>query len=167
MHAILNWVKEFLILYLLLTILMHLTAADQYKKYLRFFSGIILVLMLLSPVMRLLGNDGRLETLISGEIFWEQLDSIRQDTQKLEFLQNDHYREKYETALAGDMLAQAAGYNLPVREVRVSLTQDYEISRVSIRMDLSKGQDPANIREKLKDFIKEAYGLTKDQIFVS
>ena len=44
MGTVLNWMKQFLILYLILTILTQLAAAEAYKKYLRFLSGIPFIL---------------------------------------------------------------------------------------------------------------------------
>ena len=44
MGTVLNWMKQFLILYLILTILTQLAAAEAYKKYLRFLSGIIIIM---------------------------------------------------------------------------------------------------------------------------
>ena len=35
MEAVREWMKEFLVIYLILTILMHLAAAEPYKKYLQ------------------------------------------------------------------------------------------------------------------------------------
>ena len=138
MEAVLSWIKEFLIIYLILTILMHLVINDQYKKYLRFFSGIILLTALVSPVMKLLGSAGQLESLVSYEAFWEQLDSTRQDTQKMEFLQNDHYVKKYEKAVAQDILERAGRQGYPVIRVSADLTKDYEITDVSIWLEVLK-----------------------------
>lgn len=56
MESLMEWVRNFLLLYLLLTILVSLAASDRYYKYLRFFSGIIMLLYLLAPVMRLLSE---------------------------------------------------------------------------------------------------------------
>lgn len=143
MDGILSWIKEFLIIYLILTILMHLTACDQYKKYLRFFSGIILLMALISPVLELFGSAGKLESLISYEAFWEQLDSTRQDSKKLEFMQNDHYIRKYESVIADEIMLQAKERELPVSRIQVELTEDYEINSVSVWLDIADRSNTA------------------------
>lgn len=167
MHAILSWVKQFLTAYLILTILMNLAAADQYKKYLRFLSGVILLLLLISPVLRLTGRDGRLQELISYETLKEQLGSIQQDTQKLEFLQNEHDIKKYQDAIADDIVRQAAAQQLPLRKADVTLNGDYEINKVTVFLDAAQVQDIQTAREKLLDYLKGAYGLEECQIFIS
>ena len=158
MDGILSWIKEFLIIYLILTILMHLTACDQYKKYLRFFSGIILLMALISPVLELFGSAGKLESLISYEAFWEQLDSTRQDSKKLEFMQNDHYIRKYESVIADEIMLQAKERELPVSQVQVELTEDYEISSVSVWLGISESSSTAGS----SDFVNEPESVDAD-----
>ena len=165
MEAVLSWIKEFLIIYLILTILMHLVINDQYKKYLRFFSGIILLTALVSPVMKLLGSAGQLESLVSYEAFWEQLDSTRQDTQKMEFLQNDHYVKKYEKAVAQDILERAGRQGYPVIRVSADLTKDYETTDVSIWLEvLKQAEQKDEIKQQVREFLQKAYDLKPSQI---
>lgn len=168
MDAVINWIKEFLIIYFILTILMHLVANDQYKKYLRFFSGIILLTALISPVTKLFGNAGQLESLISYEAFWEQLDSARQDSQKMEFLQNDHYVKKYEEAAAKDMYAQAVQQGYPVSRVSVTLTKDYEIHSVSVWMEVvdEAAEKDDGTAQEVCGFLQRAYDLEPSQISI-
>lgn len=164
MQDILNWIKEFLIVYLILTILTHLAASDQYKKYLRFFSGMILLLTLVTPVLRIFGEDGRLEALVSYEAFLEELDSARNDAQKLEFMQNGRYLQKYEGAIAKDIQNQADGQGLPIGRVQVSLNDNYEISHISLQIDTSKGHDFQNAKKQFSSFLNQTYGLKEHQL---
>lgn len=160
MDSIMNWMKEFLIIYLILTTLTNLAATDQYKKHLHFFSGVVLLLVLLSPILGLFGEAGRLEALISYETFWEELDSTRQDTKKLEFLQNRHYISKYEQAIARDMEVQAAAHDLSVSQIHVSLSDDYEIHQVTVWLEAPQAAD-------VKTFLMNTYGLQENQIYVN
>lgn len=164
MQDILSWIKEFLVIYLVLTILTHLAASDQYKKYLRFFSGIVLLLTLVTPVLRIFGEDGWLEAMVSNEAFLEELDSVRKDAQKLEFIQNSHFIQKYEQAVAQDIQNQAKAQGLPAGQVQVSLTDNYEISHILIQIDTSKGHDFNNAAKQFSDFLKQTYGLKEHQV---
>lgn len=166
MDAALNWMKEFLIIYFILTILMHLSAADQYKKYLKFFSGMILLLILIKPVLRLTGNSGRLEALISYEAFWEQLDGMGQSTKKLEYLQNSHYIQKYEQAMADGIMQGLQEQQIAVRKVEVDLTDVYEVQAVYVWLDKKEGQEDADTRKGLYQYLQDAYQLEGQQIVV-
>lgn len=165
MQAILDWMKEFLIIYLILTILMQLAAADQYKKYLRFISGIILMFVLLSPVLRFLNGADKPGTILNYEEFWERIDGSKQDMQDMEFLRNNRYLQKYEQAAASGIITQAAQQGIQVRMAKVSMTQDYQIKEVSVWLDdLTKQEDGGE--ERLMAFLGQTYGLSREQIVI-
>lgn len=166
MDSIMNWMKEFMIIYLILTILTSLAAADQYKKHLHFFSGVILILIFISPALGLLGDSGRLEARIGYESFWKSLDSARQDTKKLEFLQNSHYIAKYEQAIARDMQVQAEAQGLSGGRVQVRLSNDYEINEAAVWLDIPSGADYKAEKKKWVRFLMRTYGLRNEQILV-
>ena len=165
MHAVIHWMKEFLILYLLLTILMQLAAAEEYKKYLRFLSGIILMLVLVSPLLRLLTGDGGLEMMQSYDRFFGQLDAVSQDGDQLQFLQDGHNLAAYEDAVSADILSQARQKNIPVTGVSVSLSETYQIKTVTVWLDVLHTQEQPSAKEELLAFLKQTYQLEDAQIF--
>lgn len=169
MDAILNWMKEFLILYLMLTVALHLAATEEYKKYLRFLSGVILMLALISPLLRLVGLGGKLEALRAYGQFWESLDSsIPYDyAQKTDFLQNGRYIQKYEKAVAADIQSQAEGQGIPVSQVSVCLSEGYEISRVTVWLDALEKQEDPSMEDSLISFLEQTYKLDEKQIFIN
>lgn len=166
MSAILNWIKEFLILYLILTILMQLTAAEEYKKYLRFLSGIILLLVLVSPVLHLFGEDGSLKIMRPYTEFWQNMDGFSLDAQQAEFLQNEQSFQKYEKAAAAEIAARAQEQGIAVSQVRVSLSDDYAVNYVSVWLDArQKGKDPSG-KDRMVSLLKDIYHLEDRQIFI-
>ena len=168
MHSILNWMKEFMVVYLILTVLTQLCAAQPLKKYLRFFSGIILLLMLFSPVLHLFGKDGKLEEKVSYETFLEQLDGIRQDSKKLEFINNDNTIHRYEDAIARDILRQVKGQKLSVSKVQVSLNGQYEIEKVAVWLSVSvPEEEKKDVSKKLTQLLHDMYGLGEEQLSIS
>lgn len=168
MDTILNWMKEFIVVYLILTILMQLCASTPLKKYLRFLSGIILLLVMFSPILHMLGKDGKLEEKVSYETFLEQLDSIQQDAKKLEWLQNDSMIHRYEDAVAADIMRQAKGRQVEVSKIRVVLNGQYEIEQVSVWLPVSISMaDRKGARKKLIKLLQDMYGLGEGQLEVS
>ncbi len=117
MQAILNWFREFLILYLILTIFMQLAAAEQYKKYLRFLSGMILLLVLITPVLRLTGNEWDIARAY--DQFWEQMDDFSKEADALKTQQNSYELQNYEEAAASSLAAQAKEQGILTAQVRV------------------------------------------------
>lgn len=54
-----EWIQRVAYYMILVTLVMQVTAGEGYKKYIRLFTGIILILFILAPVIRLLGLDGK------------------------------------------------------------------------------------------------------------
>ena len=50
------WIKNLAVFYLLFTMVLHLVPAGKYEKYVRFFMGLLLILILLIPVFTLFGK---------------------------------------------------------------------------------------------------------------
>ena len=57
MNGIFSYLKSYVILFLVLTILLEMVPKAGMQKYIRFFSSLILVLILASPIFRILGMD--------------------------------------------------------------------------------------------------------------
>ena len=55
-----SWVKNLAVFYITLTAAAHLIPEKGYEKYIRFFMGILLVLMLCVPVFSVLGQSEKL-----------------------------------------------------------------------------------------------------------
>lgn len=71
-----EWVRGIAYYMVLVTVIMQMAAAESYRKYIRLFTGIILVLMILAPVMRIFG--------INGEEIWMQEEGYEELAQNVE-----------------------------------------------------------------------------------
>ena len=84
MGYVFTWVKNLVCFYLLLTVVLHLLPRQSYRKYVRFFSGMLLTILVVSPVLSLLGNEEALREKISQAEFFQDLDNHKLDTEHLE-----------------------------------------------------------------------------------
>ena len=62
-EAIYSWIKCLAIFYILLTMLIHLVPTGKYQRYVRFFMGLLLMAMLITPMLSILekGVEEQLE----------------------------------------------------------------------------------------------------------
>lgn len=62
-EAIYSWIKCLAIFYILLTMLIHLVPTGKYQRYVRFFMGLLLMVMLITPMLSILekGVEEQLE----------------------------------------------------------------------------------------------------------
>lgn len=78
-----EWIQRIAYYMILVTLIMQ-AAGQGYRKYMRLFTGIILILFILSPVIRLFGLNGE-EYILSAESGYEAAaERIEEKIQKLE-----------------------------------------------------------------------------------
>lgn len=140
MSYIFSWVKNLVCFYLLLTVVLHLLPRQNYRKYVRFFSGMLLTILVVSPALTLLGNEEALREKISQAEFFQDMDNRKLDTAHLEITQKEIYIREYERALEMDVSRMAAEKQLTAQEVRVRLTTEYEVESIEMTVE-AQGND--------------------------
>lgn len=128
----LAYVRGFIVLFVLLTVLLYLPPGKSYQKYIRFFAEMILTFSILSPVLSIFCDSEEFLELIEYEEFTDSLSEISRDAQKIEYMNNDYYLEKYETAIEQDVERIAGQYGFAVREANVELTEEYTVEKIQL-----------------------------------
>ena len=136
MSAVVNYIRSFMALFIVLMLLLQLVPGKNLKRYIQFFAEVVLSLGLFFPLLSFLFDSDEFLQKIQYEAFTESLSEISKDTSRMEFLQNDHYLKEYETAVEEDakQLAEryVEQYDLCVAEANVSMTEQYELSSMEI-----------------------------------
>ena len=80
-----EWLRNLAFYMVLVTAVLQLIPNRSYEKYIRFFCGLILVILLLTPVMRVIddGFEGRMRASVSDDN-WKKLEEIREQAEGLE-----------------------------------------------------------------------------------
>lgn len=160
MQTLIDWIRSILILYFLMMIILYFTAGDSYKKYIRFFMGLVLVLTILQPVLKLFGKEETLREHISYEAFRQSMEEAQFDFGNMEEAENEIYRRQYEQALEDQFLSDAKEKLLDIEDISVSLNANYELEQVTIREGLYGDGGT------LKRYLIEVYGLEEGQVLV-
>ena len=132
MGYIYAWVKNLVCFYILLTVVLHLLPKDNYQKYVRFFSGMLLTILVMSPVLSLMGSEEVLREKISQAGFFQEMDNLKLDTEHLEWQQKERYLQEYEHALEMDVSRIAEEKQLLVQEAKVQLSEDYQVESIEL-----------------------------------
>lgn len=67
LEEIYGWLQNISVYLIVMAAVMHAIPGKDYGKYIRFFSGLVLILMLSSPLLRLAGMEGTFRTLYKGK----------------------------------------------------------------------------------------------------
>ena len=153
MEAVLEWMKGIVILFVVLTALLWLVPKEQYKKYIRFFMELLIVLAVIRPVTGLIDFDGTFDEKIRNSQFMQEMENLRLDTAKLDFMQQDYRKSEYETVIAQDIRSMAEGKAYTVQEIEVSLSEQYELDTVVLTLAAAQEEEAADGEVKIENIV--------------
>lgn len=160
MQTLTDWIRSILILYFLMMIILYFAAGESYKKFIRFFMGLVLALTILRPMLSLLGKEEALREGITYESFRQSMEEAQFDFGQMEETENEVYRRQYERALEEQFLEAAKDQLLDIESISVSLNAEYELEQVTIREGLTGDG------ETLRSYLTGVYGLKEGQVLV-
>ena len=185
MQQILDWIKGIVILFVVLSALLYLVPKKQYKKYIQFFMEMIIVIAVITPITKIVYANEDFEEMIQYSEFWQEMENVQKDADKMEFVQTDYYKQQYEEAIGEDISQMAEDKGFEVTGIEVALTDDYELESVSMKIEKKEQADDAAIEKvaiggrqvsdtvkeaiyhDLKEAIKDFYRLQDSQITIT
>ena len=84
-----QWIENVAFYLVILTVAMQLIPNNNYKKYIQFFSGLILVLMLAGPVFKVFGMEQEFTEFYKNAEYQQKIEEIEEATKYLEDISNE------------------------------------------------------------------------------
>lgn len=126
MDVIYTWIKNIIVYMILNTIIMNLLGNSSYKKYVSIVSGMILVLIVISPLMKVMNLEDNLDYFIQSNEFAVETSNFQSDLSQMEEKQKDlvfdEYQKKIQKQIADMLLVEG------VYLTNISLTLDMEVA---------------------------------------
>nr|WP_304054159.1 stage III sporulation protein AF [Enterocloster clostridioformis] len=129
MEAVYGWVKNIIYYMIFLSVVNNLLADSKYGKYIRFFSGMVLILLVVSPFTGGLHLDEQISSMFKSISFQNDTDDLKQDLWGMEERRLDQVIRKYEQAVAADVEAMAREEGLECTGASVQIDGDRNSSR--------------------------------------
>ena len=168
-----QWIKNIICSICILSALLHVLPDSAYRKYVNFYIGLLIILMVLKPVASVFSLDETFEKTVQIQelkrelselnIAWDGLDDL--GTQKIEKAWKEEMEEQMEKT------AKTCGFRVEEMEIDLEENRDGGIDTVSIRMEVSILYPSESNAEKrkaeLSDTITEIYGIEKSKIRIT
>lgn len=84
MQVIHEWIENIAFYSVLMMLVGHILPAGEQKKYVQFFLGLVFVLVVLSPVLRLLGEENRIGEAYLATLYSQEVHQFRVEQERLE-----------------------------------------------------------------------------------
>lgn len=78
-----EWAQNLAFYMVLVTVVLHAVPDSGYKKYIRFFTGMVLILMILTPIFKIFGMDSQIVNFYQSREYEAKLREIEEATDYL------------------------------------------------------------------------------------
>ena len=161
-----EWVQRIAIYIVLVTVLRSLIGKPQYQQYFRFVSGLILILLLITPVLGLLEDDSSLYRILNQYVYQQDLDDITSSLQLAEGQMKELIREKYKDTVSSQVMELAERQGLVVQEVQVTLDDQDGISLLEIHLQSGEAAPSKVDLHEFRLMLQQCYQLGEENVVI-
>lgn len=86
-----EWIQNIAFYMVLVMMIIQVLPNTEYKKYVRFFTGLVLILMLAVPILKLFGMDKNITEIYKNETYQAEIKKIEDATSYLEDVEISDY----------------------------------------------------------------------------
>lgn len=86
-----TWMKNIAFFTVLMTAVTHILPESDYRKYVRFYMGLILIILLAAPVFRVFGSKDELGQIYHSSVYQQQMKEIEGASAFLEEIEAEDY----------------------------------------------------------------------------
>ncbi len=150
-NEVYSWVKNIIIFLVLSTIINNLLGKSTYKKYINLITGIILVILVISPLFKVFELDKSLEYYMSTNFFIAESENINQILLDSEQEQKDRILAEYKERINEQIASLIKNQDLYVVNLNITIDEEPEsISFGSLKtIDLTAGFKKQKAKENL------------------
>lgn len=181
MEQLYNWIRNIAYYLIFITVVLNLLPGKKYEKYIKFFAGMVLILLVLKPLTGSLNLDEKLAYYFKTISFSNEAGELSAQISKMDEKRLKKMIGSYEEAVGVDLksMAETAGFGCKKVSAEIDKNQDNvtfgHVIRVSMILKLKKDEKKEKIKviegiEKVEDIqvkIKESQADDKDQFDVS
>lgn len=84
MDLLYEWIQNLVCYLVIFTAVLEVLPGKEYKKYIQFFAGLVLILLLVTPILKMTGME---------QNFWEIYNNREYEQEKRELMEKDNYFE--------------------------------------------------------------------------
>lgn len=146
-----NWLRTILYVSLFLAVVMHLIPEKKYRKYIRFFAGMMILVLTVGPLANLFSQHDSLENLIQEKLFRQESVKTSADLETMEESSREYYEDRI-TGEASQLIEEKVSEEgLETADSRIELSENGTISRITV--SVKEKQEGGSGTEKNPDEI--------------
>lgn len=124
METFYGWIRNIICYLLFISVIENLLPGKKYHKYLKLFSGMILILLIIQPVASGLRLDDKIARYYESFVFRYESDDLKNELLGMEDKRLEQMISQYEEAIAGDLAQMAREEGVEAVSCRVVIERD-------------------------------------------
>lgn len=124
METFYGWIRNIICYLLFISVIENLLPGKKYHKYLKLFSGMILILLIIQPVASGLRLDDKIARYYESFVFRYESDDLKNELLGMEDKRLEQMISQYEEAIAGDLAQMAREEGVETVSCRVVIQRD-------------------------------------------
>lgn len=126
MNILFETVKNVVIYLILITVVMNLLGKSSYKKYIGIFTGMILIIIVISPILKLLNLDKNLDYYLDIQRFSVDAKELNTELSVAAEQQKDTVIQEYRNTLKNQINKLLTNMDLSLIDFDVTIEEDQE-----------------------------------------
>lgn len=114
-------VQNLLFYYIIFSVVMSLVGNSSFKKYIEMFSGLVMIIIILNPLIKLFGVENSLDLNIRKNQLYEITKAESEDIMVAEFKQSDAVLKQYEEIIENQIRTVMSNHDYKATDVKVSI----------------------------------------------
>lgn len=126
MNILKDLVQNILIYYIILSVVMALVGNSSYKKYIEMFSGLVMIIIILNPLIKLFGAEDTLDLHLKKNQLYEVTQAESENIMVAELKQGDAVMEQYEETIKKQVNAVMKNYDYNAIDVDITIDRSLD-----------------------------------------
>ena len=151
MQAVYGWVKNIIYFMIFLAVVNNLLADSKYEKYIRFFAGMVLILLVVSPLTGKMRLDEQISSIFQSISLYNDASDLKSQLWNMDEKRLDQILGRYQDAVEADVAAMAAADGLTCVRAQVRIDGDRNSSTYGqvkeIRMEVRDDKEQESGKE--------------------
>lgn len=126
MEVLKDLVRNILTYYIILSVLMAMIGKSSYKKYIEMFSGLVMIIIILNPLIKLFGAQDTLDMNLQKNQLYEVTQAESDDIMVAELKQRDAVLKQYKDTIAKQIDTVMKNYDYSATNVEVTIDEEVD-----------------------------------------
>lgn len=160
-----TWIQRIVIYVILITVLRSLAGKAQYQQFFRFVSGLVLILLLLSPLLHFFGGNVDIYQAISNYFYQQDMEEIEELMQSAEGQMQEMMEKEYADALQSQVGQITGELGLKLQNVSVQMKEDGSLQGMEVHLKAEEGATKSVVAA-LRKKLAESFWLGEEDVVI-